>query len=250
MRLFMRALLALTLAASLMTAGERDAVRVEVRNGTLAEALKQVEAATGQAIDAPAGLLDGKTVTFVARGTPDELIAAFAVTLEKSNQLTLLPGENGALRLHRFIPATGGSARPAPRGRRLTVRVAEGAVALVGDRGRVTVRAGEMSSVSAGTLPTEPRAFDVAATAPWRLRDAPAPSGMESTVALPPLRCRWLGDTPDGKAILEIEVEGVRQTLVFGDLEVAGIDRRRQIVEGQELELMLPVKLTLNRPSK
>ncbi|MBI2921081.1 MAG: hypothetical protein HYY18_08360 [Planctomycetes bacterium] len=223
--------------------------RIDLRDAPLADAIREVEAATGKKIDAPAPLTEGKKVTFVARGTPRELIAAFGATLEGSQQLTLI-GQGDGFRVHRFIPPKPVAPRLAPRGRRLTVTVVEGTVALVGDRGRVTVQAGEKSSVAAGALPAEPRPCDTSAVAAWRFKETSLSGGFEARIPLSAVKLRIVGWTEDGRAIVEYEVEGTRQQSGPMEMNLAGIDRNKAVVEGDELVLPLNIRIKLDKGEK
>ena len=252
MKTLMKPLMVFALLGSAMLAEEPgNARRVELRDVPLADAIREVEAATGRKFEVPAGVAEGRKVTFVARGTPDEIVGAFGVTLEKTQELTLLPGQNGALRLHRFIPARPVAPRLAPRGRRLSVEVVEGSVALIGDRGRVTVKAGEKSFVASGSLPTEPIPFDASTVASWRFKDAaPSSAGLAAQIVLPDVKCRLVGYTDSGSPILEVEIAGSKQQLVFGEVETDGIGRSKFVVEGNEVVLPLNIRLKLDKGSK
>ena len=154
MKTMLRFVAAVALAGGFMVAGEPGGtVDVDLREASLAEALKKLEAETGRRFECPPALLEGRKINFVKRGSADEVCTQFGITLERTHSITLVPGKDGSLRLIPFTKQEAKTSRPPPRGRRLTVEVVEGTVALIGDRNsRVTVRAGERSWI-AGSLP-------------------------------------------------------------------------------------------------
>lgn len=247
MKKLLRSLAVLALAGGLMIAGEPgEPVKVELHDAPLADAIQRLSEATGRKIDASAVLLTGKTVNFVSRGTAEEVLAAFGATLEKSQSLTMIYDANGSIRVHGFRPAKLASQRPAPRGQRLSVDVAEGTVALIGDRGRVMVNAGERSSVEAGVVPAQPVSCDLAAVAPWRFLDA-APTGQDVRVSLPEIRLHLVGYTDDGKPIVEYEYAGERRATEFGTLESPDLGRHRLVVENGGLDLPINFHVTVDK---
>ncbi|MCE9583914.1 MAG: hypothetical protein K8T20_15635 [Planctomycetes bacterium] len=236
------------LAGGLMLAGEPGkTLSVELRDKPLAEAVQQVEKETGRKIDALPALLAGKSVTFVSRGTAEEILAAFNTTLEKSQSLTMIRSENGSFRVHGFIPAKPASIRPASRGRRLSVDVIEGTVALVGDRGRVTVRSGERSFVAAGAVPAQPVPCDPSTVATWRFPDAPAAAGIDASIPLPEIRWRFVGTTEDGKPIVEYEIVGDSRTTDLGTFEASTVARHRLVIENGVLDLPINFHFTVDK---
>jgi hypothetical protein len=253
MKPFAKIALALVLGAGLMRADEGGPVTVHLNDVPLAEALKEIEKATGHRFVVTPAQVEGRRVTFVRRGTPEEILGAFSATLEQAHRLAIVGGGTEH-RLNEFNPAQAAHARPAPRGRKLSVTVVEGTVALVGDRGRVTVRAGEASSVFAGSLPASPVPRDTSTVAAWRFNDVSGAQGLEARIPLPELECRLVGWAPDGRPIVEYEIEGEKRTTIFGEFDTNGAERERLIIEGDgsgyTLEIPLKLRLKLNRGSK
>ncbi|MCC6737963.1 MAG: hypothetical protein IT452_02870 [Planctomycetia bacterium] len=241
------ALLGAVLTAGLMMAAEPGTkVSVDRRDAALADVIRDVETATGRKVEAAPAVVAGKTLTFVKSGTPDDVWAAFSVTLEAMCSITLVPGREGAWRLLPYDKVAA-VPRPPSRGRRLTVDVVEGAVLLTGGQGNVTVRAGERSWVTSGALPAPPVPVDAASVAPWRLPEAPAAAGVDTRIPLPEVRIRLLGYTEKGDPILEYECNGERRTLDFGVLEAPEIGRQKLVIENGELVLPLNLRLKLDK---
>lgn len=251
MKTMLRFVAAAALAGGLMVAGEPGGtVHVDLRDASLADALKEIEAKTGRRFECPPALLEGRKVTFVKTGTVDDVFNQFGTTLEIAQSITLVPGRDGAMRLIPFTKKEAKTSRPPTRGRRLSVEVVEGTVILAADPGRVTVRAGERSFVSSGALPAPPTPFDTATVAPWRFPEAPAAAGIDARVALPEIHFRLLGYTDKGDPIVEYEVNGVKQTLDFGTLDIPESERKKIVIENGELLLPFTLRLKVDKGSK
>lgn len=248
MKTMLRLVAAAALAGGIMVAGEPGGrVSVDRRDRPLAEVLKDVEQATGRKFESTPAMLEGKTLTFVKNGTPEEVFLAFGVTLELTQSITLVPSKDGAWKLVPFTRKESTAPRLPSRGRRLSVDVVEGTVLLTGGQGNVTVRAGERSSVTSGGLPVPPAPIDVATIAPWRLPEAPAAAGLDARIPLPEVRIRLLGYTDKGEPILEYECNGEKRVLDFGVLEAPELQRQKLVIENGELVLPLNLRFKIDK---
>lgn len=247
MKTMLRLLAVAALAGGIMIAGEPGAtVRVEKRDRPLPEVLKDLERATGRKLEFDAAKVEGKTLTFVKSGTPEEVFLAFVTTLEKVHSITLVPSRDGAWKLLSYDRVVA-KARPPSRGRRLSVDVAEGTVLLTGGQGSVTVRAGERSWVTSGAIPVPPVPVDTSTLAAWRLPEAPAAAGIDARIPLPEFRIRLLGYTEKGDPILEYECNGEKRPLDFGVLESPEIGRQKIVMENGELVLPFNLRFKLDK---
>jgi hypothetical protein len=252
MKHMLRMLAAAALAGGIMVAGEPgEVVSVDMRERPLAEVLEAVGKATGHRFEYAPGTVEGKKISFVKSGMPDDVLAAFGAALDVTQSIALVSGKDGARRLLPYKKSTRVAPKPATRSRRLTVEVVEGTVLLTGGQGSVTVRAGERSWVNSGALPAAPVPFDTASVAPWRVPEASAAStGLQASVPLPEVRFQLTGYTESGDPIIEYEMNGARFKLDFGTLDIPEEERRKIVIEDGELLLPFTLRFKIDKSNK
>ena len=86
--------------------------------------------------------------------------------------------------------------------------------------------------------------------AAWRFKETTLSGGLEARIPLSAVKLRIVGWTEDGRAIVEYEVEGTRQQSGPMEMDLAGIDRNKAVIEGNELVLPLSIRIRLDKGEK